>query len=242
MKHLNSILKGKAISTFMLRMIALVIVLSALESASFNADAQRRGGFGHGGYTHSGFGHAGYGYGGHYYGGAFAINRSVPYWHYSFFPRWGDYYWSLPSASFAFLFGGLNYYLCDGIYYQYYNKRYIVVPAPIGHRVKVLPRGYMAFTFGGLPYFYYYGTFYAPIKGQYEVVQPPVGAIVESIPNGYEKVEVDGQTYYILDGVQYKAILKNNEVWYQVVKNKNNPDKPAPDLQPQNVAPNDSIR
>jgi len=64
------------------------------------------------------------------------------------------------------------------------------------------------------------------VDGQYEVVQPPVGAEVDSIPDGYDKVTVDGQTYFTLSGVQYKAIMRDNVIWYRVIKN--NGDKPEP--------------
>ena len=101
--------------------------------------------------------------------------------------------------------------------------------------MRVIPNGSLQFTLNGLPYYYYYGTYYAPRDSQYEVVQAPVGAVVESIPDGYEKVEVDGQSYYIINGVQYKPVIRNEEVWYQVIKNKNIAPAPAaPSLKEQN--------
>ena len=84
----------------------------------------------------------------------------------------------------------------------------------------------MELSVGGLPYFYYYGSFYVPSGKKYEVVPAPVGAVVESIPNGYEKVEVDGQTYYTVNGAQYKPVLRNNEIWYQVIKSERNAPSP----------------
>ena len=50
------------------------------------------------------------------------------------------------------------------------------------------------------------------------VVQAPVGAVVESIPEGYEKLIINGETYYIVDGVQYKAVVYDGEIWYEVIK------------------------
>lgn len=196
----------------------LFVVLFALALSTIsNADAQRRGGgFGRVAFTHAGF-----------IGRGFGEFRGVP-WRYSFFPSWGAFYWYLPYASINFWYGGLDYYLWNGIYYRNFDGRYEMVPAPVGYRVKNLPKGYVELSVGGLTYFYYYGSFYVPNGRKFEVVPAPVGAVVGSIPKGYEKVEIDGQTYYIVNGTQYKPILRNKEVWYQVIKSEGTlPSSPA---------------
>jgi len=169
-------------------------------------------------------------FGSHFYG-----YRGFPGWRFSFFPFWGDYYWGLPPFALRFYLDGYNYYDSDGVYFKQDEDKYEVVPAPIGHKVKVLPKGSMQFTLDGAQYYYYYGTYYIPAGGQYEVVQPPIGAEVDSIPNGYDKVMVDGQTYFTLNGVQYKAVLRDNVIWYRVVKNNGNnpePSKPQTNQEP----------
>jgi len=212
------------------RLALFCVLLLVFEVATaFDADAQRRGG---GGFGHASFGHFGYG------GRGFAVNRFP---HYSFYPRWGSYYGFLPYASIGFLYGGLNYYWCDGIYYRNFDGRYEMVPAPIGYRVGVLPRGCLQLSIGGYPYFYYYGSFYAPVDKQYEVVTAPVGAVVESIPNGADKVEIEGQTYYTVNGVQYKPIMRNNEIWYQVIKSNRSTPPPSVPPQKEQIVPTDSI-
>jgi len=99
------------------------------------------------------------------------------------------------------------------------------VPAPVGYKVKKLPKGAQEFMLDGVTYYYFYGSYYTPEDGKYRVVEPPIGALVESIPDGYDKVVIDGQTYFSLNGVQYKAVMQDNELWYQVIKNN---DKTAP--------------
>ncbi|HJV76854.1 MAG TPA: DUF6515 family protein, partial [Paludibacter sp.] len=89
----------------------------------------------------------------------------------------------------------------------------------------------------GAPYYYYFGTFYIPVDKQYEVVEPPIGAMVETIPQGYEKLDIEGQTYYISNGVQYKAVMRNNEVWYQVIKNNSPIVAPANPSKDMNTVP-----
>jgi len=160
--------------------------------------------------------------------------RGMPYWRYSYLPFWGDYFWGIPPYSFMFYLNGYNYYDCDGVYFKKENDKYQVVAAPVGYKVKKLPKGSMEFTLDGVKYYYYFGTYYSPVDNQYEVVQPPLNAEVDSIPDGYDKVMIDGQTYYTLNGVQYKAVLRDNVIWYQVIKNNSN------DVDPANASTNES--
>lgn len=112
-----------------------------------------------------------------------------------------------------------DYYYRDGIYYRYVNNKYVIHRPHVGFRVASIPE-YRLVKVHGVSYYYYYGAFYtfsAPTR-EYIVVTPPVGAIVESIPEGYEKIDIDGNTYYIVGGVQYKAVIFNGEIWYEVIK------------------------
>jgi len=241
--------------------IALAIILAFGMSFSLNADAQRRGGpgggrnFSSGGSmirsggsrmgsgsfrTYSGrpfsgvYGHRGFSGRGYY------NYRGLPYWRYAFLPFWGNYYWGIPPYSFWFYLNGSNYYDCDGVYYKKEKDKYQVVPAPIGTKVKELPKNSISFTLDDAPYFYYFGTFYIPSNGQFEVVEPPLGAEVDSIPYGYDKVMIDGQTYYSFNGIQYKAVLRDKTIWYQVIKNNaNNPDPSNPSTNEQPLQDND---
>lgn len=111
---------------------------------------------------------------------------------------------------------GMFYYK-KGVYYKLVGDKYIVSRPPKGVRVSVLPEPRVLWV-ANRQYHYYYGTFYVMRGNEYEVVAPPVGAIVESIPEGYEKLEIDGNTYYIVDGVQYKAVVYDGEIWYEVIK------------------------
>ncbi len=112
-----------------------------------------------------------------------------------------------------------NYYYRDGIFYRYVNNKYVIHRPYVGFRVATIPE-YRLVKVHGVSYYYYYGTFYsfsAPTR-EYIVVAPPVGAIVESIPEGYEKIEINGNSYYVVGGVQYKAVIFNGEIWYEVIK------------------------
>jgi len=198
-----------------------------------NADAQRNGGRG----GRSGAGHSGMSRGnvrsggmghsavishGRNLGRDFHMSRGFRmnhYRYYPFIPQWGDYYWGIPPYDFRFMYDGMNFYYGDGIYYRDIDNKYEVVPAPEGYQTKVIPKDCFRFTLDGVQYYYFNGSYFIPKDSLYEVVRPPVGAVVESIPQGYDKLEIEGHTYFILQGVQYKAIIKNDEVWYQVIKN-----------------------
>ncbi|WKN33877.1 DUF6515 family protein [Porifericola rhodea] len=123
-----------------------------------------------------------------------------------------------PKVSVKVNYNNVNYRVHNHVYYKPVNGRYIVVSPPVGIRVKVLPAKARRVVVKKHVYYYYEGSFYSPEAEEYVVVQPPVGALVEQLPEEYEHIEIDGQHYYIADGVQYKAILNEQEVWYEVIK------------------------
>ncbi|MGQ1908399.1 DUF6515 family protein [Marinifilum sp. RC60d5] len=111
------------------------------------------------------------------------------------------------------------YYKSNGIYYRKQGVGYKVVAAPVGCRIKVLPKNHVRIVIHRKPYFYHYGTYYVVKGREYVVVLPPVGVQVDDLPEGYEILELDGKTYYIVDRVYYKKVfLKNGDVVFEVVK------------------------
>lgn len=111
-----------------------------------------------------------------------------------------------------------DYYYKNGVFYHYHNNQYVVSRPPIGVHVHAIPTPRIV-VLHNVHYYYYYGVYYTMVgHNDYVVVQAPVGAVVESIPEGYEKLIIDGETYYIVDGVQYKAVIYDGEIWYEVIK------------------------
>jgi hypothetical protein len=133
-------------------------------------------------------------------------------------PRYGTTINAIPRDANRIHHGDVDYFYHDGIYYRSFNKTYVVAHAPIGIRIGLLPKGFRPIMLNHNNYFYYYGTFYVRNNDYYEVVAPPIGAVVETIPNGYEKIDLNGESFFIADGIQYKAVIINNEIWYQVTK------------------------
>jgi len=73
---------------------------------------------------------------------------------------------------------GSPYFYFDGIYYQSYLDGYIVVRAPIGAAVRVLPTGFIGFHHNGLTYYYINHSYYLwnTTSLRYVVVEKPDGA------------------------------------------------------------------
>jgi len=136
-------------------------------------------------------------------------------------PEWGTSVKTAPARTTTIKSKqNMAYHYREGVYYQpSQGGSYKVGPAPVGIRIKTLPKGFTKVLLGGISYFYYYGTFYRNAdQSSYEVVIPPIGAVVYDLPSGYEKISLEGFTYYTFEGIYYKTIIDSNgEVAYQVV-------------------------
>ncbi len=61
--------------------------------------------------------------------------------------------------------GGSNFYFSNGIWYKANGKKFVVVKAPAGIRIKRLPRGYRTVWVNGRKYYKYNGIWYSKSKG-----------------------------------------------------------------------------
>jgi len=68
-----------------------------------------------------------------------------------------------------------RFYFSGGVWYAERGPRFVVVGAPIGLFVPVLPPFYTTVWVGGVPYYYANDAYYAwrESSGEYEVVSPP---------------------------------------------------------------------
>jgi hypothetical protein len=85
----------------------------------------------------------------------------------------------LPNVHETIRVGRTYYHYHDGVFYRPLGPdRFVVVGAPIGARVRVLPFGYVSFFIGPRRYFYANYTYYwwDPRVEQYVVVAEPEGA------------------------------------------------------------------
>jgi hypothetical protein len=92
--------------------------------------------------------------------------------HNHYYPERGYYFHDIPHDRFV-VRGG--FYYSGGIWYASRGPGFVVVGAPIGVFVPVLPAFYTTVWFAGAPYYYANDTYYqwVPAQNQYEVVAPP---------------------------------------------------------------------
>lgn len=92
-----------------------------------------------------------------------------------YYPNRGAFVGAVPGRPVVFDRPGGRFYYSGGIWYRAYGPRFVVVGAPIGLFVPVLPPFYTTMWFGGVPYYYADDTYYVWSGAQngYEVVDPP---------------------------------------------------------------------
>lgn len=85
---------------------------------------------------------------------------------------------NLPRSYVRIMVAGLPFFYYSGLYYEAFNNEYIVIAAPIGATIKVLPFGAIGFTIGLSTYFYVNDTYYMwdEPHQSYRVVNKPNGA------------------------------------------------------------------
>ena len=87
-----------------------------------------------------------------------------------------------PRAGFAIERGPDHFWYDRGVWYRGDGVSWVVVAAPFGAFVPVLPPFYTTVWFHGVPYYYANETYYTWDTGheQYEVVEPPPGFDAEA--------------------------------------------------------------
>ena len=103
------------------------------------------------------------------------------------YPVHGYQVHDLPHQRVEVVHGGAHYYYYGGAWYAPRGPRFVVVAAPVGVFVPVLPAFYTTLWVAGLPYYYANDTYYVYRGGDqgYEVVDPPdQGAVSTQDPDG----------------------------------------------------------
>ena len=120
--------------------------------------------------------------GGWHSGGRAPEHMDGRYAHNRYYPDRGAYIRALPGRPYVFDRPGGRFYYSGGVWYRPYGPSYVVVGAPVGLFVPVLPPFYTTMWIGGVPYYYANDTYYVWSQGQngYEVVDPPGDQGVES--------------------------------------------------------------
>ena len=97
--------------------------------------------------------------------------------HNHYYPSHGYVALALPHGAVSVAFRGGSYWFHGGVWYQPSGTRYVVVAAPVGIVVPVLPPAFVTLSIAGATYYYANGTYYTDVPGEgYTVVAPPPGA------------------------------------------------------------------
>jgi hypothetical protein len=89
----------------------------------------------------------------------------------------GDEVHELPRGSFEVDHHGNRFFVHNGEFFRRHGGGFVVVAAPIGAFVPLLPLWYSTVWWDGVPYYYADDTYYTwdTDQQQYEVVEPPSG-------------------------------------------------------------------
>lgn len=108
-------------------------------------------------------------------GPSYQQHYDARYSHNQYYPVHGATVTVLPRQPIVVAHPGGPYYYASGVWYRPAGVTFVVVPAPVGVYVPLLPAYYSTLWVGGAPYYYANDTYYSWNAAQngYEVVAPP---------------------------------------------------------------------
>lgn len=138
-----------------------------------------------------------------------------PQWH-----PWGFFTAALATTAIILTVENQPYRYDNGMYYRPSNGGYVVVAAPVGAIIPVLPANAQVVQINGAPTndYYYGGTYYERSGSGYAVVPPMAGATVQNLPAGGQQVKVGDQTYVKVGDTLYAPVEENGQDMYEVVQ------------------------
>jgi len=89
---------------------------------------------------------------------------------------------NMPRGAISFALGGANFFYHTGIFYRWSRDRYIVVSAPVGATVPVLPAGCTPMIIGDETYYQLRESYFRRVPGGYRVSTKPSTTIVVTPP------------------------------------------------------------
>ena len=156
-------------------------------------------------------------------------HHRVAHYRYRHLPPRGYRSATAPAGATTIVFRRSTYAFISGVYYKALPAGgYVVVPAPKGIRIRVLPIGFRQVnpTHRTLPIYYYYGTYYQEVvyeldNNEFEVIEPVIGAQVDALPKGYKEIKIDGDVFYVLDdNYYYREVVTgegDEDVFYELI-------------------------
>lgn len=162
-----------------------------------------------------------------YFWGGFGFSWYRPYYYHPFTPYywgpvwhpWGFFVATLAVTAIVVSVDNQDYQYDEGVFYVETSDGYVVVEAPQGATVKVIPKESETVEVSPTINNYYYGgTFYEQKDGEYVVVPPPAGSVVSNLPEGAEEVKVGDQTFVKYGDTYYMPVQEDGKNMYEVVQ------------------------
>jgi hypothetical protein len=140
----------------------------------------------------------------------------------------------LAYGFYPFYWADLQYFYCDGLFYNYDNDEYTVVEPPVGAEVATICEDAQSIVINGQQYYECTGVYYQKVtKDDGSVVYvvagkdgvlntdqqiqddqpqgPQLGDIVTKLPSDCRKIKVNNEVLYVSpDGVYYQEIIDSN--------------------------------
>ena len=115
---------------------------------------------------------------------------------------------------------GKRYVYHGGVFYRPRPRGYVVVPAPIGARVRAIPEVSVTIRVGRVTLHYAHGAFYrwAPRYRTYVVVRPPTGIVVPALPPGAARYDRGRNVRYRCGEVVYRPVRRHGSRVFVVVR------------------------
>lgn len=162
-----------------------------------------------------------------YFYGGFGFSCFRPYYYHPYQPfywgpiwhPWGFFVATLAVTAIIVSVENQHYQYDQGVFYIENGDGYVVVEAPQGATVKVIPSDAKEVEVSPTVNNYYYGnTYYEKSDGGYTVVPPPAGAIVDALPEGGEEIKVGDQTYVKIGDTYYLPVQVDGKDMYEIAQ------------------------
>ncbi|TLZ07715.1 MAG: hypothetical protein E6K28_10800 [Gammaproteobacteria bacterium] len=116
------------------------------------------------------------------HGGPRAERLDARHGHNHYYPDRGGVVHGVPGRAVSVEQGGGRYFYSGGVWYAPRGPSFLIVAAPVGVFVPVLPPFYTTVWVGGFPYYYANDTYYVwrDAENGYEVVDPPADPSVST--------------------------------------------------------------
>ena len=177
-------------------------------------------------------------------------HKTPSYSSHDYYSRPHDYndrrYRRPPASAFSFYIGAVPYYYHSGSYYRQYNNDYVIVRAPVGARIRVLPDNCSTLYTRGHSYYVCDDDYYERVNDDYIVIERPnwVDREPDAVVGEEVRVRVDllnvrsgpGKRYEIINQLYLGDIVQVLGVkpdWYYV----NLPDGTRGWVMAENVKP-----